>query len=354
MNLKKRIISALLGGRIDSVPAWAPVVTVTTEMMRSADAFWPRAHSDPVEMARLASMPWELAGLPSTTVPFCLTLEAEALGCSLDWGTINRTPSVKKHPCQHPDEFEIPDDLLEKGRIPVVLKALEHLEEQLGDEIPINAKATGPFTIAGLVFGVGSFVSWLKTDPGLVHEAMEKTTQVTVELAQAFKSHGADIIVISDPTASGDLISAEHYQEFVLPYHQKASDLSVPTALHIYGYTMELLPFIRHTGFDAYSFEEKINVVEAKLALGDDMSLIGNVAPVSTLLEGTPERVRAEALACLREGVDLLSPGCTLSPATPLENIKALVATTKEYRLPREPEEVLKEIARGIAYGVST
>jgi methylthiol:coenzyme M methyltransferase len=354
MNLKKRIVSALLGGRVDRVPVWAPVVAVTTEMMERADAFWPRAHCDPEGMARLASMPWRLAGLPSTTVPFCLTLEAEALGCELDWGAVNRTPSVKKHPYTHPDEFTPPENLLERGRIPVVLKALELLKEQLGEEIPINAKATGPFTIAGLIFGVGSFVSWIKTDPELVHAAMESTAAVTRELAQAFSEHGADIVVVSDPTSSGDLISGEYYREFVLSYHRKVSEMSVPTVLHVCGYTQELLPHIRRSGFDGYSFEEKVSVVEAKLALGDDISLIGNVAPVSTLLEGSPEKVEAEALSCLRQGVDLLSSGCTLSPATPLENIKALVSAGESYQPPREPDEILKEIARGIAFGVRT
>lgn len=354
MNARKRILSALNGGRVDRIPAWLPVVPVTVSMMELSKAPWPGSHSDPEQMARLAAMPWELARLPTATVPFCLSLEAEALGCQLDWGTINRTPSVKKRAASKPDKFDVPEKLLERGRIPAVLEATEILQEHLGDEIVINAKVTGPFTIAGHVFGVSNFLSWVRTNPERVHYAMQKTVEVTKELAKAFITHGADVISISDPTSSGDLLSGGYYEEFVYPFHKDvAGSTKVPTALHICGNTSELLPHIKHTGFDAYSFEEKIDVLTAKKILGDDISLIGNIAPVATMLQGTPEKVTAEAMACMRDGVDLLSSGCTLSPLTPLDNIRALVRAAEQYQIPREPEKLLMEFGRGLAAGRS-
>lgn len=353
MNTKKRIISALLGGRVDRIPAWIPVVSVTVEMMEKARAPWPAAHSDPLLMAKLAAMPWELTRMPSTTIPFCLSLEAEALGCELDPGTVNRTPSVKKRAFTSPADFVIPDDLLERGRIPVVLKALEILQEHLGDDIPINAKVTGPFTIAGHVFGVSDFISWIKTRPEYVHHAVELSGEVTKELVSAFVQHGADTIIISDPTSSGDLLSGEYYKEFVYPYHKDAANTTpAPTVLHICGYTKELLPHIKETGFDAYSFEEKVDVMTAKQILGDDISLIGNVAPVATMLQGTRDRVTEDAIRCMHDGVDVLSSGCTLSPMTPLENIRALVRAAENYRLPETPDELIREFGRGLAIGM--
>ncbi|HWQ19721.1 MAG TPA: MtaA/CmuA family methyltransferase [Methanotrichaceae archaeon] len=352
MNARKRIISALCGGRVDRIPAWLPVVPVTVSMMETARAPWPGSHSDPEQMAKLAAMPWVLAGLPTATVPFCLSLEAEALGCQLDPGTINRTPSVKKRAADTPGEFEVPEDLLVRGRIPAALKATEILRERLGSEIIINAKVTGPFTIAGHVFGVSNFLSWVKTRPEYVHDAMSRIVEVTKDLADAFVVHGADVVSISDPTSSVDLLSGQYYEEFVFPYHMDAAgSIKVPTALHICGNTLELLPHIKHTGFDAYSFEEKIDVLTAKKILGDDISLIGNIAPVATMLQGTPEKVTAEALQCMRNGVDLLSSGCTLSPLTPIDNIRALVRAAEQYQVPREADELLIEFGRGLAAG---
>ncbi len=354
MNARKRILSALNGGRVDRTPAWLPVVPVTISMMELSKAPWPGSHSNPEQMARLAAMPWELAGLPTATVPFCLSLEAEALGCQLDWGTISRTPSVKKHAASKPDEFNVPENLLARGRIMAALEATEILQEHLGEEIVINAKVTGPFTIAGHVFGVSNFLSWVKTNPERVHAAMQQTVEVTEELAEAFATYGADVISVSDPTSSGDLLSGDYYEEFVYPFHKDvAGSIKVPTALHICGNTLELLPHIKHTGFDAYSFEEKIDVLTAKKILGDDISLIGNVAPVATMLQGTPEKVMAEAIDCMRDGIDLLSSGCTLSPLTPLDNVRALVRAAEQYQIPREPEELLMDFGRGLAAGRS-
>lgn len=353
MNHKKRIISAILGGRVDTIPAWLPVVGVTVPMMERAQAPWPEAHWDAELMAKLAAMPWELTGLPAITVPFCLSLEAEALGCQIDSGTLNRTPSVKKHAFSTPEEFTMPENLLETGRIPIVLKAIELLQEQLGDSIPVNAKVTGAFTIAGHVFGVSNFISWIKTDPERAREAVRVVGDVSYELIGAFEEHGADIISLSDPTSSGDLISGEQYRDFVLPHHQQAAKTAKrPSVLHICGNTIDLLRYIRDSGFDAYSFEEKIDVLAAKKILGDRISLVGNIAPVATMLQGTPEMVTAEAISSMKDGIDLLSSGCTLSPLTPLENIRALAEAPEKYRIPEDPMDLLHEIIRGISEGV--
>ena len=354
MNAKKRIFSALNGGRVDRIPAWLPVVPVTVQMMEISKAPWPASHHNAEQMARLAAMPWELAGLATATVPFCLSLEAEALGCELDWGTINRTPSVKKRAASKPDELDVPENLLERGRIMTALQATEILSERLGEKIVINAKVTGPFTIAGHLFGVGNFLSWIKTNPQLVHEAMRRTVEVTKDLAGAFLAHGADVISVSDPTSSGDLISGDYYEEYVFPYHKDvAVSIRSPSTLHICGYTKELLPYIRHTGFDGFSFEEKVVVPTAKKLLGDDISLIGNISPVATMLQGTVQKVEAEARACMNQGIDLLSSGCTLSPLTPIENIRALVRAAEQYQIPSGPEEQLIEFGRGLAAGRS-
>jgi len=352
MNARKRIFSALCGGRVDRIPVWLPVVPVTVAMMETARSPWPASHSDPEQMAKLAAMPWELARLPTATVPFCLSLEAEALGCQLDWGTISRTPSVKKRAAFTPDELAIPENLLGMGRISTALKATEILQDHLGDRIIINAKVTGPFTIAGHVFGVSNLLSWIKTDPRKVHDALIRTVEVTKDLARAFLIHGADVISISDPTSSGDLLSGAYYEEFVFHHHKDvARSINAPSTLHICGYTRELLPHIRHTGFDGFSFEEKVDVQTAKRLLGDDISLIGNISPVATMLQGTPEKVAAEAVSCIQKGIDILSSGCTLSPLTPLENIRALVRAAEQYHLPGGPEEQLEEFGRGIAAG---
>ena len=63
------------------------------------------------------------------------------------------------------------------------------------------------------------------------------------------------------------------------------------------------------------------------------MALLGNVAPLGTLVRGTPEQVYREARACVEKaagaGGFVLSAGGGASPGTPAENIDALVRAAR-------------------------
>ena len=62
------------------------------------------------------------------------------------------------------------------------------------------------------------------------------------------------------------------------------------------------------------------------------MALLGNVAPLGTLVRGTPEKVYREARACIEKagpGGFILSAGGGLSPGTQAEHIDALVRAAR-------------------------
>ena len=84
------------------------------------------------------------------------------------------------------------------------------------------------------------------------------------------------------------------------------------------------------TGFDGISIEEDVDIAQIKPSVGD-VKILGNVSSKGALVMGDPNEVEAEAKKALEAGVDLLEPGCGISPITPIDNIKALVkaATSK-------------------------
>ena len=84
MNVKERILATLRDRKPRGRLVWVPTVGVTVEAMKKVDARWPESHWDPKKIARAAASTFELTGVPCCTVPFCLTLEGEALGCPLD------------------------------------------------------------------------------------------------------------------------------------------------------------------------------------------------------------------------------------------------------------------------------
>jgi [methyl-Co(III) methanol-specific corrinoid protein]:coenzyme M methyltransferase len=57
---------------------------------------------------------------------------------------------------------------------------------------------------------------------------------------------------------------------------------------------------------------------------------VGNVNNPQTLFQGTPEDVRKQVRYAVAAGVDMIAPECAMPLATPMANLKALVAATHE------------------------
>ena len=324
--MKERILGALRGKKQEGRLVWVPTVGVTVEAMMHVDASWPQAHRDPRKLARLAASTFELTGLPCCTVPFCLTLEGEALGCPVEWGSQATQPQIMEHLESSFDDFAVPGDILSRGRIPALLEAISLLAASQRNVQPVNMKVVGPLTLACTLFGAERILLATIEEPDAVKRLLDVLAQFAIELSRAAIQAGADTITVADPAASGDLLSADQFVEFALPYEaQVFATVPVPTALHICGYTIDLMPHIGATGALAFSFEEKVEVKDARRLLGDVVS-IGNVAPVRTLLNGCPDDVLREARKCFADGVDLLAPGCAVPPLTRLENLRAMAA----------------------------
>ena len=327
MNLKERILKRLQERSGEGRVVWIPTVGVSVEAMKQVDAVWPDSHWDPVKMARAAASTFELTGLPCCTLPFCLTVEAEALGGGLDRGSLNTQPQIMEHLEIAFDEYELPGDFLERGRIQVVLEAIALLAKSQRDIQPVNAKITAPFTISTSVFGAERVLLGTIEEPDAVKRVLEAMTRVSIGCAKAARAAGADIVTLSDPVASGDLLSAAQYAEFAAPYERRVFEaVEGPKVLHICGFTRDEMPHVREVGTWGFSFEEKVAVKDAKSILGAAVAAIGNVSPVKFLLNGTPEEVRRQAEQCFEDGIDVLSSGCAVPPLTRLENLRALAA----------------------------
>ncbi len=335
MTPKERILRILAGDRSETPALWIPVNGTVVETMDACGAAWPEAHTDAAAMARLAEATHELTGCPTCTIPFCLTLEAEALGAGVDLGTRTSQPQVRRHLDISMAEFQPPPDFLERGRIPVVLEAIGRLARSAGRVQPVNMKVVGPFTVASALFGPEALLLATIDDPRGVAEVLERLVPLSVELGRAAFARGADVVTIPDPVASCDLIPPETYAELVFPAHARlVAEIGEPTVLHICGRTSDQLRFMSQIAPSAFSFEEKVPVREARAALGDGVIAIGNLSAFGALFAGPVEEVRRQARECLADGIDLLSSGCGLSPLTPLALVRTLVEAIEEYQRP--------------------
>jgi [methyl-Co(III) methanol-specific corrinoid protein]:coenzyme M methyltransferase len=336
MDARTRFLSALRGLPVDRPPVAAVVTGITLPMMEQTGVYWPQAHTNVDQLVGLAEAVWVHHGIESIKLPFDMAVESEILGATLEWGSLDNLPTELGSAYNHPDELAIPDDFLDRGRIPVVLEAITRLRRRYETEVAVISSIVGPFTLGAKLFGFDNFFTWLITDPDYVHIIMEGLTDLSIRYAAAQVDAGADAILIGEASCSGMLISPDTYRDFVLERHARlCPSISVPNILHICGRTARQIPHLLNTGVTGYSFDEGADIEVVRPLLKGKVAMIGYVPTVGTLLDGKPEEVYKAARDCLDRGVDVLAPGCSLPPHTPTANIAAMVQAARDWSAPR-------------------
>jgi len=328
---KERFLSSLFRERKgDRISVGNPTSIVSKELMEKTGIFFPDAHLNPLKMAELAAAGHEILGFDSIMPEFSAQQEAEALGCLVDWGSPTMMPDAKTHPAKDLDQPNIPENILEKPSIQVVLKALELLRRNYGDHVALIGKVMGPWTISYHLCGVQDFLLWTLIEPDKVRRFLEKLKEVTISFAKAQLKAGADVVVIADH-ATGDLVSPKMYQDFLLPVHQEIiQQIGGPTILHICGNCSDRLRLFVEAGFDGYHFEWQVEAKRAVQVVNHEMALIGNIDNKNVLFRGSPEDVYQQTRYSIEAGVDILAPECAVPLQTPIANLKAIVEAAKE------------------------
>lgn len=226
------------------------------------------------------------------------------------------------------------------SRVQSSLVAAEALLEELGDEVFCYASLPLPFTLAGHLLGVADLMTGLIEHSAETHRLIEFSTEVIIRHLRLYADLGVHGFVLSDPTASGELISPRHYEEYAAPSARSVIEvlekLGMPSILHVCGKTTKILPLVADTGSTAFSFDASVDTAVVKEAIGASVCLLGNLDPVGLLLDGSPDMVREEARSCVAKGWEgggfVLGSGCDLSLHTPLENIRAMIEVGHEAR----------------------
>ncbi|MDK2832241.1 MAG: [methyl-Co(III) methanol/glycine betaine-specific corrinoid protein]:coenzyme methyltransferase [Methanolobus sp.] len=295
----------------------------------------PEADSNPEKMAKLASSLHTVAKLEVIRIPFDVTVVGEALGCQIDIGTKARTPSIITHPFEKdPSEFDVPVDLLEKGRIHVVMEAISLLKNDKGLSVPIVAGIEGPADLSSYLCGIKPFLKLTVKKPEIARKIVEKCVDACITCANAYFLSGADAVVLADATSSPEMIGPAAFREIIKPELVRFNEnIQGHSILHICGEIDSIVPDILECGFSAISVEENVKDLEyvVNSAHSNNIAVIGNISTAHTLYIKTPNDVRKEAFECLDTDIDILAPGCGLAPETPLRNLLAMVEARNEY-----------------------
>ncbi len=336
MTPMERVMAVLNHEKPDRMPCFGANSTVTYDQMEKVQAFWPEGHNKGETMAKQALAAYTVLGFDAVRVPFCQTFEAVALGCIRKPGNIQEIegiPGIEHPPPYKLDDVpEFPEDFLERGYIPELLKAVRLLRQDLGGKVPIIAGIIGPFTLAGSLIDTVPLLKASFKAPEKMRPFLDVGEKAGTALAQALVDAGADLISIEDMTASPELIAPKTYRDYELEYQRKQiGAIPVPTILHICGNVDPIVEYMGQTGADILSLEPKASVQLAREKCGKDIVFMGGVDTATTLFMQDAETVRQACEEAIADGMQILAPGCAVAPGTPLENLLAMVEVAKKH-----------------------
>lgn len=224
------------------------------------------------------------------------------------------------------------EDLAKNELVQTVWDATSRVANVLGDEVVVTATAWGPLTLAGQIYSVEKLMRVIYKKPDDARKVIDFAADVILRFYQPLLDEGViPMVSLADPTASGDLISRKHFEDFALPPLQKVTSTirakGARILLHICGNTTDKLDLLTKTGADCVSIDHKVDLATAKKVFTENrVCLAGNVDPVHVLNQGTPEQVKAACEDCLRKGAEgggfVLMPGCDIPPTVPFENLQ--------------------------------
>jgi len=326
------VMSALYNGKKGSRPPAASVTSIVcSDLMDACGVSFPQAHVDAHAMAELALAGHEIIGFDSVMPEYSVHQEAAALGCEVDWGSRDQMPDSRNFPHEDFSDITVPENILEKPSMRVVLDALSILRRHVGGKAAVIGKVMGPWTLAYHMAGTQNLLLQVGMgEKDKITKMLRQLMPVTVAFAKAQFQAGADVVVIADH-ATGNLVGSYHYQEYLLPIHKEmTSEIEGPLILHVCGNCLDRIELFADAGFDAYHFEWQVDAKIAVEKVGHRICLIGNVNNAQTLFQGTPDDVRKQVRYAIDAGVNIIAPECAVPLRTPLKNLKALVAAVHE------------------------
>ncbi|MBM4035962.1 MAG: methylcobamide--CoM methyltransferase [Planctomycetes bacterium] len=335
MTERERLLGALRGQALGRAPVVCPggmMTPLCAEVIEAAGLRYPLCHRDGAEMARAALAIRDLAGFENLGVPFCMSVEAEALGLPVDYGSPTTCPHAHEPPAPSPPA--VPELRLtapaSHRRVAAVLDAIGRLKAACPG-VPIVGNVVGPVTLACMLVEPLALMRLLKRGPRAVEGLLDTLAAWLAEFAALQARCGADVVAVAEPTGTGEVLGPRWFAQLCLPHVNRvlaaARAAGAGTIVHICGQTRSIAAPLGKLDTPCVSVDCMADISGLPTRLGGK-AVMGNVSPFT--IESGPEAAIAQAAAAaLRAGAAILAPACGITPATPLRHLRALTDAGK-------------------------
>jgi uroporphyrinogen decarboxylase len=192
--------------------------------------------------------------------------------------------------------------------LPYVMDAVKLIRKELNGSVPLIGFSGSPWTIATyMVEGGGSkdfsiVKSMMMATPQLMHALLDKIALSVIDYLNAQIRAGAQAVQIFDTW--GGVLSPQSYEQFSLQYMEKIikglirehEGRRVPVIVFTKNGGL-WLERIAQCGADCVGLDWTIDIREARLRIGGQVALQGNMDP--SVLYAPPERIREEVAMIL-------------------------------------------------------
>ncbi len=227
--------------------------------------------------------------------------------------------------------------------LPFIKTILQALREEVGARSTVLGFVGAPWTLAAYaVEGKGSkSYSIIKnmafSNPAILHKLLGKLSDSIVTYVQHQIDCGAQVVQMFDSWAGQ--LSPQDYEAFALPYQKrvfeqvKQTHPDTPLILLVTG-SAGLLEKMSKSGADIINVDWTVDMADARVRLGKEMKVQGNLDP--GVLFGSKEFIRDRIHDTVRKAGNwghILNLGHGVLPTTPEDNVAFFFETAKQLNI---------------------
>ena len=232
--------------------------------------------------------------------------------------------------------LQIPDPTRSGSRMKDRVQAAELFAQKVKGELFIEGWVEGPCAEAADLRGINVLMTDFIDDPEFVHELFEFNVRMATSFAHAQIKAGCDLIGVGDAAAS--LVGPRIYREFVFPHEKQLIEniqaLGGRVRLHICGNISRSLTEIGQLGCEMIDLDSMVSIEKARLEMGANQIIAGNIDPVKCLRNGTPQDITDAVTACHQAagGNFIVGAGCEVPRDTPSDNLVAMLNYARQHQ----------------------